>query len=71
MHAVSDNLINWKKVPEDTFFAPESQYEMNDWRDPFVFFNDEKREYWMLWPLAKRMAVVFEEVVLLFAHRPI
>jgi beta-fructofuranosidase len=48
MHAVSDNLIDWKKVPEDTFFAPEDMYEPNDWRDPFVFWNPEAGEYWML-----------------------
>jgi len=48
MHAVSDDLIKWKKIPEDTFFAPQATYEPNDWRDPFVFWNEEAREYWML-----------------------
>ncbi len=37
MHAVSHNLIDWIKVPEDRFYAPTDQYEMHDWRDPFVF----------------------------------
>lgn len=48
MHAVSDDLLKWKKIPEDTFFAPQDRYERDDWRDPFVFWNDEAREYWML-----------------------
>lgn len=53
MHAVSDDLKTWKKVPEDTFYSPGDIYEVNDWRDPFVFWNEEKEEYWML--LASRL----------------
>ena len=48
MHAVSSDLMHWKKVPDDTFYAPTGQYEANDWRDPFVFWNAEANEYWML-----------------------
>lgn len=47
MHAVSDDLVHWQKVPADTFFAPEGIYEPHDWRDPFVFWNEEAGEYWM------------------------
>ncbi|HEY3341928.1 MAG TPA: glycoside hydrolase family 32 protein [Anaerolineae bacterium] len=53
MHAVSDDLITWRKVGADTFYAPLDYYEMHDWRDPFVFWNDEAGEYWML--LAARL----------------
>jgi beta-fructofuranosidase len=53
MHAVSDDLLTWRKLPEDTFFAPPDRYEANDWRDPFVFWNAEAGEYWML--LAARL----------------
>ena len=53
MHAVSDDLLSWRKVPEDTFFAPTEGYEKNDWRDPFVFWNPEAKEWWML--LAARL----------------
>ncbi len=52
MHAVSDDLLNWTKLPEHTFYAPEG-YEPHDWRDPFVFWNEEKNEYQML--LAARL----------------
>jgi beta-fructofuranosidase len=48
MHAVSDDLLKWRKIPEDTFFAPQDRYEPNDWRDSFVFWNEEAGEYWLL-----------------------
>lgn len=48
MHAVSSDLLHWTKVPEDTFYASPSIYEPNDWRDPFVFWNEEAKQYWML-----------------------
>ena len=48
MHAISDDLYEWKKIPEDTFFAPSDRFELHDWRDPFVFWNEEAEEYWMV-----------------------
>lgn len=48
MHAVSDDLLKWRKIPAHTFFAPQDRYERDDWRDPFVFWNPEAHEYWML-----------------------
>jgi len=48
MHATSNDLIHWTKVPADTFFAPLEMFEQNDWRDPFVFWNAAAGEYWML-----------------------
>src|SRR4029453_5092689 len=53
MHAVSNDLLNWRKVPADTFYAPDDRFEAHDWRDPFVFWNEEASEYWML--LAARL----------------
>jgi beta-fructofuranosidase len=53
MHAVSQDLLRWEKIPEHTFYAPADQYEPHDWRDPFVFWNPEEGEYWML--LAARL----------------
>ena len=53
MHSVSSDLIHWVKVPEDTFYAPLERYEPHDWRDPFVFWNQEAGEWWML--LAARL----------------
>lgn len=48
MHAVSDDKVQWKKFPDETFFAPSDIYEPNEWRDPFVFWNEETKEYDML-----------------------
>jgi beta-fructofuranosidase len=53
MHAISQDLLTWQKAPEDSFFAPNVGYEPHDWRDPFVFWNEERQEYWML--LAARL----------------
>ncbi len=53
MHAVSDDLLTWTKLPKETFYAPPDKYEPHDWRDPFVFWNEEAGEYWML--LAARL----------------
>jgi beta-fructofuranosidase len=53
MHAVSEDLLHWEKIPEHTFYAPADCYEADDWRDPFVFWNPEEEAYWML--LAARL----------------
>lgn len=47
MHAVSEDNVNWDKIPEDTFYADE-KYSGDDFRDPFVFWNEEEQCYWML-----------------------
>ena len=47
-HAVSDDLLHWTPLPEDTFAADDRIYELSDWRDPFVFWNEEEGRYWML-----------------------
>ncbi|MDR3714597.1 MAG: family 43 glycosylhydrolase [Puia sp.] len=48
MHAVSDDMQQWRKLPAQTFFSPADKYEANDWRDPFVFRNEAAGEYNML-----------------------
>ena len=53
MHAVSDDLHHWTKIPEHTFQAPDG-FEVNDWRDPFVFYDEDDERYHML--LAARLA---------------
>lgn len=47
MHATSKNGVKWNKQPEHAFFAS-TQYEVDDFRDPFVFYEEESQEYWML-----------------------
>jgi beta-fructofuranosidase len=48
MHAVSNDLLHWAKQPGEMFFSPGDNFEPHDWRDPFVFWNPEVKEYWML-----------------------
>lgn len=48
LHATSADLIRWEKVSSELFFAPSNGFERNDWRDPFVFWNGQAGEYWML-----------------------
>lgn len=47
MHAVSDDLENWEKIPEEKLLSPDG-YSKCDFRDPFVFFNEEENVFWML-----------------------
>lgn len=47
MKATSKDLKDWTKVPEDTFF-PSEQYSSDDFRDPYVFYNEDYKQYWML-----------------------
>ncbi|WP_130838296.1 glycoside hydrolase family 32 protein [Lachnoclostridium sp. Marseille-P6806] len=47
-HATSSDLIHWDKDPASTFGAGESIYEPWDWRDPYVFFNEDDGCYNML-----------------------
>lgn len=51
MHATSPDLIQWTKHPDDVL-APDGIHYANpqqrDFRDPYVFWNDEAQEYWMV-----------------------
>lgn len=54
MHATSPDLLRWTKDPDNPIlYADVERYEMHDWRDPFVFWNEDAHEYWML--LAARL----------------
>ena len=52
MHATSSDLIKWTKHPEDMVAPDGVQYatkpHIRDWRDPYVFWNEEAKEYWMI-----------------------
>lgn len=49
MRATSSDLNHWTKDHAfGAILADASQYQRDDWRDPFVFWNDERSEYWML-----------------------
>ena len=47
MHAVSDDMENWEKIPEDILYAGD-EYAGNDFRDPYVFYSEPDGCYQML-----------------------
>jgi beta-fructofuranosidase len=49
-HATStDDGLTWLKDPANPLSLPDpSRFESTDWRDPFVFFNEDDGRYWML-----------------------
>ena len=53
-HATSSDLVNWEEHPEDSFQPDGEIYEMSDWRDPHVIWNEEEQRWWMLLAAQKR-----------------
>ena len=48
-HAVSQDGLHFTKLEDETFTAsPEEGYSIEDFRDPFLFYNEEADEYWLL-----------------------
>ncbi len=48
-HATSDDLVTFQKDPRNPILRPDSAiFAPTDWRDPFVFWNDDEHCYWML-----------------------
>ncbi len=59
-HAISDDLVRWRKDPANPVVVPDERwYEPQDWRDPFVLYNPEAGEFWML-ICARDKRVLFE-----------
>lgn len=54
MHAVSEDLVHWRKLPKHSFYADPAQYEIHDFRDPFVFWNEAERKHNMLLVMRKK-----------------
>ena len=48
-HAVSDDCITFEKDVKSPLIVPDTRYYENiDWRDPYIFYNEEESCYWML-----------------------
>lgn len=47
MHATSEDGVSFDKIPENTFEG-DDMYEKDDFRDPFVFWEEESQLWWML-----------------------
>lgn len=48
MHAVSQDLLHWEKTNDKLTFSPREGYDSGDWRDPFVLWNEEEKQYMLL-----------------------
>ena len=47
-HAVSEDLDTWREIPEDRFRSDDHIYEPVHFRDPFVFWVEEEKRWWMI-----------------------
>ena len=48
-HATSEDGITWTKDIANPVITPMTElYEKLDWRDPYVFYNEEDENYWIL-----------------------
>ena len=48
-HATSEDGITWTKDAANPVITPMIElYEKLDWRDPYVFYNEEDKYYWIL-----------------------
>lgn len=47
MHATSDDLLHWTKTDEDLDLMAQPGYDPDDWRDPFLLWDEERQEYRM------------------------
>ena len=48
-HATSADAVHWTKDPANPISVPDAdRFEGRDWRDPFVFWNENEHCYWML-----------------------
>lgn len=48
-HATSNDCVHFEKDPKNPIIVPDERYyEPIDWRDPYIFYNDEDSCYWMI-----------------------
>lgn len=48
LRATSTDLISWQKDPSFALVADESRFDRHEWRDPYVFWDDEAGLFRML-----------------------
>jgi beta-fructofuranosidase len=46
--ATSTDLVSFERYPGNPLLLPPPNCESVDWRDPFVFFNEDENSWWML-----------------------
>ncbi|WEV45709.1 family 43 glycosylhydrolase [Streptococcaceae bacterium ESL0687] len=48
LHAESDDFVHWTKSEKALELEPQEGYDIRNWRDPFVVWDDEKEEYLLI-----------------------
>lgn len=48
MHATSDDLVDWNKSEEKLKLVPPKGYSQYDFRDPYVIWDEENQEYFLI-----------------------
>jgi beta-fructofuranosidase len=48
MHATSKDLLKWEKSNNKLTLVPQEGYDKNDWRDPYVLWDDENKQYLLI-----------------------
>ncbi|HFJ7722342.1 TPA: family 43 glycosylhydrolase, partial [Enterococcus faecium] len=48
LHAESDDFVHWEKSETALELEPQEGYDIRNWRDPFVVWDDEKEEYLLI-----------------------
>jgi beta-fructofuranosidase len=46
--ATSTDLVHFERHGQNPLITPIAGYEAVDWRDPYVFYNEAERRWWML-----------------------
>ncbi|MCT1905227.1 family 43 glycosylhydrolase [Oceanobacillus sojae] len=48
LHAESDDFVHWKKSEQALQLEPQPGYDIRNWRDPFIVWDDENEEYLLI-----------------------
>ena len=67
MHATSNDMKSWTKIPEDTFTST-GNYSTNDFRDPYVYYSDEDKCYEEDESLRKFYEMIWVQIPIWSAH---
>jgi beta-fructofuranosidase len=47
-HATSTDLVHFAKDPANPILKPIAGFAFDDWRDPYLLWNEKEQHYWML-----------------------
>jgi beta-fructofuranosidase len=68
-HAISDDLMTWSKDSKNPIIVPVSRwYETIDWRDPFVFWDSDKKHFAMLIAARENKGPIFRRGCIAVAY---